>query len=269
MHDVLFLGLLGLAGLLGAAVLAIVLIYRAQQKQGAMITQMRAEATAQKIAALTQRQQPLPEESEAPEPVRRKRHLGLYIGGGVVAVIASFGRRLRSAVTRSPRNVVAATATVAALAGTATALIMGASDNGPAPEGPGPTHPTTAPDNAVQDAADGTDAETDDNLAYTNTTDDRPLTDTSSPTTDHAPSPETSPDADTTPTASASDSGATPDAAPTSSAATPPPVAPDPDPTSAVPAPDPQPSVPDDNQDSGGLICLNAPKLVDLCLLGD
>ncbi|MGJ3559023.1 hypothetical protein ACR6C2_08590 [Streptomyces sp. INA 01156] len=52
------------------------MIYRAQQKQGAMITQMRAEATAQKIAALTQRQQPLPEESEAPEPVRRKRHLG-------------------------------------------------------------------------------------------------------------------------------------------------------------------------------------------------
>ncbi|MFD8035564.1 hypothetical protein ACFV3F_43975 [Streptomyces sp. NPDC059717] len=115
MEDVL------LAGVLGAAVLAIVLLQRTSKKHTQLLAELKAEATAAKIARLAQQQAPISvpaqAEDEDAEPVRRKRHLALYIGGGVAAALASLGKRLRSA----PRAVAAGTAVSVAVATTAAA----------------------------------------------------------------------------------------------------------------------------------------------------
>lgn len=117
-----------LAGVLGAAVLAIVLLSRGYQRNRQHITELRAEVTAQKIAAMAK---PGPRHAAAPpEPDRRKGHLALYIGGGIAAALASFGGRLRSAI-RAHRAVTVAVASVAA-AGTAAAITM-AGGTGTAP----------------------------------------------------------------------------------------------------------------------------------------
>ncbi|MFE6551641.1 hypothetical protein ACFVHS_25020 [Streptomyces sp. NPDC057746] len=151
MEDVL------LAGVLGAAVLAIVLLQRTSKKHAQLLAELKAEATAAKIARLAQQQAPIsvPEldEDEAAEPVRRKRHLALYIGGGVAAVLASLGKRLKSA----PRAVAAATAVSVAVATTAAAFYIkhDGHDNVPLPV-PHRVPPATAP--AYQDAEDETPA---------------------------------------------------------------------------------------------------------------
>ncbi|MER7835266.1 hypothetical protein ABTY98_04985 [Streptomyces sp. NPDC096040] len=150
MQDVL------LAGVLGAAVLAIVLLHRAQQKHAALITELRAEVTAQKIAALTQ--QPMatvPEEDEALEPVRRKRHLALYIGSGVAAVLSSLGERLRSLWQRHRAATATGTAVVVATAGTAAALYLTSTES--APPAPGPATPPAAAPEAASTENNGED----------------------------------------------------------------------------------------------------------------
>lgn len=277
MHDVL------LAGVLGAAVLAIVLLHRAQQKQTELITQLRAEVTAQRIAAITGRPTPLAEdEDQLQEPVRRKRHLALYIGGGVAAVLASLGRRLRSALRPSPRTAVMATATVAAVATTAAALIMSSSDSTPGP----PDHnEATAPERekAPEDADERPAIEPAD-------TEDETLTDMTSLDAGHASHlPLSSPgphSASLAPPASTPDSGTQPGPAPTTSARTPADdpgdgsgTAPDTPPTSSAPAsppappssppaPTPEPSAPDGTKPPANGLCVTAvPPRLRLCLV--
>ncbi|MCC9704401.1 hypothetical protein E4N62_03465 [Streptomyces sp. MNU76] len=73
------------------------------------MNRLHAELTATKIAAQT----PLsltPSPMKDPEPVRRRRHLALYIGGTVAAFFAGVGDRLRSFV-RGRRAVLAVAAT--------------------------------------------------------------------------------------------------------------------------------------------------------------
>ncbi|MGW3445599.1 hypothetical protein [Streptomyces sp. NPDC001076] len=135
-----------LAGVLGAAVLAIVLLYKNQQRQTARLTKIEAEFAAEKIARLTQQLVPpaIPtEEEEPPEPSRRKRHLALYIGGGVAALLSSLGRRLRSIWKRSPALATTGTVTVVAVASTAAALCL--TPNGATSDTPHSPQPATAP----------------------------------------------------------------------------------------------------------------------------
>ncbi|MDX3239743.1 hypothetical protein PV392_29475 [Streptomyces sp. ME03-5709C] len=130
-----------LAGVLGAAVLAIVLLYRGYQRNRALITQLRAELAAQKIAAMSH--QHSPRHAVPPDPARRKGHLSLYMGGGVLAAVFSFGGRIRE-VWRAHRVVTAAVTTVAA-AGTAAAITF-TGGTAPAPgDVPPPAPRNTAP----------------------------------------------------------------------------------------------------------------------------
>ncbi|MER6630115.1 hypothetical protein ABT301_18095 [Streptomyces sp. NPDC000987] len=96
--------------------------------------------TATKIVALSQAQPtaPGPGPEDDPEPARRKRHLALYIGGGVAAVLASLGERLRS-LWRTHRTATAiATASAVVVTGTAAAMVLTADDTAPASARPAP-----------------------------------------------------------------------------------------------------------------------------------
>ncbi|WP_406321737.1 hypothetical protein [Streptomyces sp. NBC_00519] len=104
-------------------------LHRTQQKQQRIINDLSAEVTAQKIAALTR--QPVagsfPQRQDLPQepPARRKRHLALYIGGGVAAFLASVGERFRSLIRgRRSMAVTVAAGSAALVATTATALYM-------------------------------------------------------------------------------------------------------------------------------------------------
>jgi hypothetical protein len=133
-----------LAGVLGAAVLALVLLHKNQQRQTARLTKIEAEFAAEKIARLTQQLVPpaIPaEEEEPPEPARRKRHLALYIGGGVAAIVSSLGARLRSMWKRSPALATTGTVAVVAVATTAAALCL--PSNGTTPDTPNAPQPAT------------------------------------------------------------------------------------------------------------------------------
>lgn len=128
-----------LAGVLGAVVLAVVLLYRGQQRNRAIITQLNAEIAAQKIAALTQRgPNPLP--AQDPEPARRKRHLSLHIGGGVAAFLASLGTRTRDTWTNH-RAATSVTVTAAASVAVAGAFVLTSSSD---TEKPALTAPSSA-----------------------------------------------------------------------------------------------------------------------------
>jgi hypothetical protein len=93
-----------LAGILGAALLAVFLLYKGWRTNQAQITRLHAEVTAAKIAALSMHAQPVAARAEeAPplaavpdpgsdddelpdaQPTRRRRHLSLYLGGGAIA----------------------------------------------------------------------------------------------------------------------------------------------------------------------------------------
>lgn len=148
-----------LAGILGAAVLAITLLHKKQQRQAKQLDQLHAEVTAQKIAALQQLTPTALVAPEAapdapPEPAHRKRHLALYIGGGVAAVLASLGERIRSLTLRRPRGVTtAATAITLAAASTAAAFYVtsGSGHNTPVPGGSS-TPSATAPEHPNSEA---------------------------------------------------------------------------------------------------------------------
>jgi hypothetical protein len=90
------------------------------RKTRADVTRLNTELVAAKIAALTQT--PLAPAREAhPEPTRRKRHLALYIGGGAVAFLASFGDRFRELMRRRRRTAMAVAASSVLITGTAAA----------------------------------------------------------------------------------------------------------------------------------------------------
>ncbi|HLL34234.1 MAG TPA: hypothetical protein VK545_10150 [Streptomyces sp.] len=138
-----------LSAALGAVSLALVLMYlvfrRRQERQEELIQKLNAELTALKITGLIPDTDALDDLSEEPsEPVRRKGHLRLYLGGGSVAVIlASLGERARTAwrTHRAPALVV--TASVAA-AGVASAAVLVAGTGTSGGEKPGPVPTATA-----------------------------------------------------------------------------------------------------------------------------
>ncbi|MEW2631580.1 hypothetical protein AB0903_07965 [Streptomyces sp. NPDC048389] len=120
-----------IAGVLGAAVFAIYLLYRSHMKHTKLINELRAELTAQKIAALTQAHldPTVDVDGEGQEEgcVRRKGHLTLLCGGGVASALASIGDRCHSAWNDHRRLTATAAATTVAVAGTAVAVLVVAS----------------------------------------------------------------------------------------------------------------------------------------------
>ncbi|MFI5629132.1 hypothetical protein ACIA8E_07090 [Streptomyces sp. NPDC051664] len=167
-----------LAGVLGAVSMAVFLLHKARQKDRAVITQLRAEMAAQKIAALTNTAPMLyateeAGEAEPPEPARRKRHLALYIGGGVAAFIAFTGERARS-LWKNHRTATA-TVTVASVAVAAASAFALTSSEGTRPAEAVPSitvpgsaleaAPGAAPD-ALSDDSDGDDMNGRDGAAY-------------------------------------------------------------------------------------------------------
>ncbi|MEU0059867.1 hypothetical protein, partial [Streptomyces sp. NPDC006334] len=98
---VLAIILTAVAMLLGAAILSIGLLYKGWQKHRREINRLQAEITAQKIAAITAQATAPPAAAPARpalaavpepegashdyEPVKRRKHLSLYMGGGFAA----------------------------------------------------------------------------------------------------------------------------------------------------------------------------------------
>lgn len=114
-----------ISGTLGALILAVAILYRRQKRQEALIRQLSAEVTAQKIAALTgQQQRPAGTPEQPSEPARRRRHLALYIGGGFAAAFTACRKALRRL---DPKRTVATVAvTSVAVVGTAAGVYMNA-----------------------------------------------------------------------------------------------------------------------------------------------
>lgn len=276
-----------MAALLGAASLAIFLLYRGWKSNRAQITELKAQIAAQQIAALTNGAHP-PVPVDAPEPVRRRRHLTLYIGGGVAAIYTSCRDSVRNLFRRRPVLATAAVATVATV-GTAAALVLvpgdSAGDDGPAPSTastdtpqPGLT-PRPTPGETSHVGPDGTGPQAGDVLAAgpphpsVGESDDRQDEDQETPATGSS----------TTPAEEAEDGaqpgGSGPSAAPPATEPdAPAPVQP---PASTPPTSRPQPGTPPPagggggtpapptspaEEDDGGL-CVKVPPLVDLCLL--
>ncbi|MFJ8143285.1 hypothetical protein [Streptomyces sp. NPDC096013] len=164
-----------LSGVLGAAVLALVLMHKSQQKLASRLAKIEAELAAEKIARLTQQLVPpaLPAEEVPAEPARRKRHLALYIGGGVAAIVSSLGARLRSVWKRSPALATTGTIAVVAVASTAAALCLPTNgtttDTPDAPQPAAVSDPPHAEVSATPDTPPGTSL-TDDNRAASNDT---------------------------------------------------------------------------------------------------
>ncbi|MGW2104901.1 hypothetical protein ACWCPX_46150 [Streptomyces olivaceoviridis] len=165
-----------LAAVLGCAVLGIVVVYRGHRRNAAKIAQLQAEVTAAKILALQQAAQqtaaPGPDEADEtcladePEPVRRKRHLSLYLGG-LAAAFTWLGSRLRN--TWRHHHVATASAVVVATAATAAAAYHITSSDGGAQTGSRAQSPASAPhipgatdsnSPAPSDSASGNNADT-------------------------------------------------------------------------------------------------------------
>lgn len=217
-----------LSGVLGAVVLALVLIARQQRNLTAAITQLRVEITAQKIATLTHRAPPAETPEDIPEPARRKRHLALYIGGGAVAAFTALGAWFRSIWRRHRAATATATAVTIAAAGTATALVLTAAPGTPpAPDVPKP--PATA-----------SSASSDDNDARNPAADEAPAAYTNDDAATHpATGAPTSPP-DRTPAAAPARTHtppSTPGASPTATTPTPTGTTPGPDPATTTPTP--------------------------------
>ncbi|WP_228976753.1 hypothetical protein [Streptomyces sp. DH12] len=140
-----------LAGVLGASVLAIVLLYRENVRHTQQINQLKADIVAQKIATAlntkpgsadptaTADLAPVPDEAPGPaSPVRKKRHMKLYAGGGgVAAALVWLGDRI-SAAWAGHRGI---TATAAAV----TVAVFGAATLALTTDGAAPTRASGAP----------------------------------------------------------------------------------------------------------------------------
>lgn len=122
---------------LGAVLLAVALLHREGKKNRAEIAKLHAEVTAAKIAALTSSGVPPASDTSGPsplaavadpdderpggeqpddQPVRRRRHLSLYVGGGIAAFLLPF---LESARRGHRTAALTATAAVATVGGSA------------------------------------------------------------------------------------------------------------------------------------------------------
>ncbi|MGW1796853.1 hypothetical protein ACWCQN_12790 [Streptomyces sp. NPDC001984] len=86
---------------------------------------------------------PEPRPADGPEPVRRKRHLGLYLGGAG-AIIAALGASVRESL-REHRNQLVATATTAALTAATVTLVSVQPWSTDADQPPPASAPTAAP----------------------------------------------------------------------------------------------------------------------------
>ncbi|MFB6776635.1 hypothetical protein ACFCX0_04200 [Streptomyces sp. NPDC056352] len=279
-----------LAGILGAVVLAAFLLHTAHRRNQEIVTQLRAEVAAQRIAAITLGRTavlPADDAAEQPEPARRKRHLALRIGGGAPAFPASFGDRTRS-VWRGHRA--AAMTVTAASVAVAGALVL--TSGGGTPQTANAAPPTTAPGpvpGAGQDKkGDGQDAErspAEEGGGTAVTHDDSDARPFSGPqsaasgegqsvaSTEGDPSPGTS----GTPTSGDEDRVEPAEGTPVpSNTAAPGPVgttAPGPStsPTTTPPPPTPKPTMeptaPQKPDECDGLIDLHLPLLPDVCLL--
>lgn len=133
-----------ISGVLGAAVFAIFLLYRSHVKHTKLINELRAELTAQKIAALTQtRLDPTVDvngERQEEHCGRRKGHLTLLCGEGMASALSSIGDRCQSAWNEH-RRLTATAATTVAVAGTAVVVLVVASgdSSGAPPSAHGPS----------------------------------------------------------------------------------------------------------------------------------
>ncbi len=263
-HPALVAILVIMAGLLGAASLAIFLLYRGWKSNRALITDLNAQIAAQQIAALTGVNAP-PHPAPA-EPARRRRHLALYIGGGVAALYTTCRDSIRNLLHTRPA-LTTAVATVATV-GTAAALVLvpgdSADTDAPAPStastdhpNPGPTPPPSA------DEASGVDPDSDvihngEVLAaepsLLQAEDQTPGAET--------PAPDTSPRTDTAePPAQTPPGGSRPTTGPP---------APEPDAPGTVQPPSdgtPSTGAPEQPETDDGGLCVDLPPLVDLCLL--
>ncbi|WP_406501513.1 hypothetical protein OHA04_27250 [Streptomyces sp. NBC_01590] len=137
--------LASMSALLGASILAIVLLYHGWKRNRQLITDLSAQIAAQRIAALSGvGLAPSPDQpTEEREPARRKGHLLLYIGGGAIAAVSVVRGYVRS-LWRGHRVLALTAAATVATVGTAAALVMTASSDGTA-EDRG-RRPAAAPD---------------------------------------------------------------------------------------------------------------------------
>jgi hypothetical protein len=299
-----------LAGVLGAVVLALVLLYRANQRNRARISELTAELAAQKIAALTMGGglTSLPrDDDEDPdleaEPVRRKRHLALYMGGGVVAFVTTFGDRVRAAV-RGRRVTATLTAATLAVAGSAALMVTsGNGANGSAEERPqaAPTAPAKKHDDHEDEdepggpVDDGLESDEEGPAERLNVNGASPLPfqavsleEGEAPAVSPASSSSSAPGSPGAPSGPGSTTG--PDSTPAPGRTTGPGSPPAPGripgpstgptppgttapgttaPPTTGPAPKPSPTpTPSPPKEDDGLVCVDLPKVLDLCLLG-
>ncbi|AIV35546.1 hypothetical protein [Streptomyces sp. CCM_MD2014] len=266
-----------MAVLLGAASLAIVLLYRGWKTNRALITDLKAQVAAQQIAALTggvSARAPGDEEPAA-EPVRRRRHLTLYLGGGVAVVYTTCRDSIRNFIRTRPAITAATVATVASVS-TAAALVLapgGSADS----DGPAPSTATTDQPEA------GALLQPDPVMSTGDTDPDDPgneeelwvgapnLTLVESTRGDAEDEKTPEPAASTTAAEAEPDEeqprGGAPSASPPGTQPGPESSQPprDPKPTTLPPTPE-SPEAPTDQDDDSGL-CVDLPPLVDLCLL--
>ncbi len=258
-----------LAGILGAAALAVFLLHWAHQRSRETITQLRAKVAAQRIAAMPLGRKSVVAASDAPEePVRRS--------GGAAALLAPFGDRAAS-VWRGHRT---ATITVAA----ATVAIVGAlalTSGGSTPRTATAAPPATA-SGAIPDArqdkkgdGEGTEhspAEEGDDTGVTH--DDSNARAFSGPGSVAPLAAEPTPGTSSTPASGGEDrteppTGGTPAPDRTTAPGPPGTTAPGPgaSPATTPPAPTPKPSAPQKPDTCDGVIDLHLPLLPDVCLL--
>jgi hypothetical protein len=144
-----------LAGGLGVAnFITVALLFRRDRQLSRQLSDMRAERNSEWIlhalkSVPDNREQAAPAANGdyqppavGPQPVRRKKHLGLFLGGGSAAALASLGLAARRAWQRHPHIVVAGAlgAVTAAAVGVAlTGVHPGSSSGGGSP----PTWPPT------------------------------------------------------------------------------------------------------------------------------
>jgi hypothetical protein len=276
--------LAAMAMLLGAASLAIFLLYRGWRSNARQIQQLRAELATYQIMAMSSSQNRPGSIGDLPsqEPVRRRGHLALYLGGGVVAVFTSCRDNIKALITRRPALAATAAATVATV-GTAAALVLVPNGSEPG-DPPGPSSASTddgrhpgpgrSPSPGTSGSSpDGTGprgevwADGPHDLTVTDTGRRILAGKTRAPTLDRAAAesssaPSRGGDVQPTPREPKPD-----DPFPSQPPATiqPPTNHPQPSPT-APGAEDPEPPTSPDPDD--GLLCLDVPNLVDLCLLG-
>ncbi|MFE2092429.1 hypothetical protein [Streptomyces sp. NPDC059460] len=278
-----------LAGILGAVVLAAFLLHAAHRRNREIVTLLRAEVAAQRIAAITLGRTavlPADDAAEQPEPARRKRRLALRISGGAPDFPASFGDRARSAWRGHPAATMTATAASVAVAG---ALVL--TSGGGTPQTANAAPPATAPGPVPgagrdekgdsQDAERSPDEEGDGTAVTHDDSDARPFSGPRSAasgegqsvvSTEGEPSPGTS----DTPTSGDEDRAEPTEGTPApSNTAAPGPAettAPDPStsPTTTPPPPTPnpttEPTAPQKPDECDGLIDLHLPLLPDVCL---